>query len=481
MKLPELSIRARFTFWFGLLLAGILAGFGVTAYRLKVRDARERIDDELVRRVERLQEDWMASVPPGGEGRGGRRMPGPRGSKREPVGGDAPADVRLRLSPPTTALFAGEGDAAFYYAAWTQPGVLLAKSAGAPADVPRPTGISNGLSGERTRAGRREVYHVTEFGDCVLAGIELGETEQAERRFAWGLVAAGGLVLLLGVGGTWGIAARALRPVKEIGATATRIAAGNLAERIATPGAATELSELAAVLNATFARLDAAFAEQRNFTADASHELRTPLAAIITTLQVSLMRERSGADYREAMASCLRAAQQMARLTDSLLALARFDAGQEPLVRVESDMAEIAGEAVALVRPLAEQREVRFEEELGPAAVRGDAERLRQVVSNLLVNAVQHGRGGGSVRIATRTEEGRAVLTVADDGPGIAAEDLPQVFRRFYRGDKVRSRETGRSGLGLAISKAVVEAHGGTITVESVVGAGATFTLRLPG
>ncbi|HEY1111713.1 MAG TPA: ATP-binding protein, partial [Opitutaceae bacterium] len=240
------------------------------------------------------------------------------------------------------------------------------------------------------------------------------------------------------------------------------------------------LGELATVLNSTFARLEAAFADQKNFTADASHELRTPLAVILTETQRVLSRERTAAEYREAIEICREAAQEMKRLTESLLELARFDAGQETLRRQPFDLAVVAQAAVDLMRPLAVERNIKVEVACAPASASGDPDRLRQVAVNLLQNAVRYNRDGGEIRVTTSATEHEAVLTVSDTGGGIAAEALPHVFERFYRADKARSRAQGGTGLGLAICKAIVAAHGGSIAIESEVGKGTTLTVRLP-
>jgi signal transduction histidine kinase len=240
------------------------------------------------------------------------------------------------------------------------------------------------------------------------------------------------------------------------------------------------LGRLAGVLNSTFARLEAAFAQQAQFTADASHDLRTPLAVIITEAQTALARERSAAEYRETLEGCLSTAQQMRRLTESLLELARFDAGQESMRREPFDLAQVARDCVELVRPLAARRGIKLDCELAAVQCQGDAERLSQVVTNLLTNAIQFNRDQGTIRVSLNANNSNAQLQVADTGEGIAAEDLPHIFERFYRADKSRSRAEGRNGLGLAICKAIVDAHGGSIGVTSQVGAGSTFTVKLP-
>ena len=256
-----------------------------------------------------------------------------------------------------------------------------------------------------------------------------------------------------------------IRPIEDISATAVKISAGDLSQRINVAETESELGQLAAVLNSTFARLEAAFAQQKQFASDAAHELRTPVSVMLTQTQTALNRERSAPEYRETVEACQRAAQRMRRLIESLLELARLDAGQEQMKRLRFDLSQTAWDCVELVRPLADERGVKIHCDLPPVEVTGDAERLAQVVTNLLTNAIQYNRANGEVRISVKLQGSMILLTVSDTGPGISSEDLPHVFERFYRADQ--SRSSGQTGLGLAISKAIVEAHGGTIEVSS--------------
>jgi heavy metal sensor kinase len=303
---------------------------------------------------------------------------------------------------------------------------------------------------------------------------------KAQQRLAWVLLAAGGAVLALGLGGGWWLTARAIRPVEDISAAAMRISAGNLSERISTADPQNEFGRLAAVLNSTFARLESAFLQQKQFTADASHELRTPLAVLISEAQTTLARERTGAEYRETIEANLAAAQQMRQLTESLLTLARLEAGHEKVRREPFNLGELTQACVARIRPLVVARQITICSELAAAGGNGDEAQIRQVITNLLANAIHYNRDGGEVHVSTRVEGANAVLTVRDTGPGISAADLPHIFDRFYRADKARSRAEGHSGLGLAISKVIVDAHGGTIHADSQPGVGTTFTVRLP-
>jgi two-component system, OmpR family, sensor kinase len=283
---------------------------------------------------------------------------------------------------------------------------------------------------------------------------------------------------LLGLAGGWWIASRAIQPIQDISATAVKISAGDLSQRINVAETESELGRLAAVLNSTFARLDAAFAQQKQFASDAAHELRTPVSVILTQTQTALNRERDAADYKQTVEACQRAAQRMRKLIGALLELARLDAGQEQMKRLRFDFSKTIADCVELVKPLADERSVKMFTELPSLEIVGDAERLAQAVMNLLANAVQYNRENGEVRLKLETQNGLALLTVSDTGAGIPAQDLPHVFERFYRGDK--SRTGANAGLGLAITKAIVEAHGGTIEVFSAEDAGTTFTMRVP-
>src|SRR5213592_4976485 len=228
-------------------------------------------------------------------------------------------------------------------------------------DVPLPARLSGDtLTHTRMRDALREAFHYTELGDCVLAGRNITSDWNALRHFTFWLLAAGGTVLAFGLGGGWWLTTRAIRPVEEMSAAASRISAGNLSERISGANADNELGRLAGVLNSTFARLEAAFAQQEQFTADASHELRTPLAVIISEAQTALARERSASEYRETVEACLDSAQQMRRLTESLLELARVDTGQEQIERSQLDLAETARSCVERLRPFAAERGIQI-------------------------------------------------------------------------------------------------------------------------
>jgi heavy metal sensor kinase len=495
------SIRWRLQLWYGLILVVVLASFGFTAYEVARDNQLRRIDQELDQQLARLfrpdpsfQNEPPANEPP-------REEPGP-----DRIHEDGSPDSEFRRNRMAEFIkqveaFGGDLTNTYYFVIWKDDGSVAFHSPGGPRSVPIPEYNSptntfrsqdrnvsasppergpGRFSISRSRGEYREFLHDMPFGDRVLIGRSMEPELAAMYRLSLWLFAAGAGVLMLGLTGGWWVASRAIRPIADISAAAVKISAGDLSQRIDVAEAESELGQLASVLNATFARLEAAFAQQQQFTSDAAHELRTPVTVMVTQTQTTLNRERSTTEYRATVEACHRAAQRMRRLIESLLELARLDAGQEPMKRMPFDLAQTARDGVELVRSLAAERGLKIQADLPPLDCVGDAERLTQVVTNLLTNAIQYNKPGGEVRIATRRQNGTAILTVADTGRGIAAEDLPRVFERFYRGDKSRAVLNGNSGLGLAISKAIVEAHGGTIEVSSQPGTGTTFTVVLP-
>jgi two-component system, OmpR family, sensor kinase len=472
------SLRWRLQVWHGLLLVGVLAGFGVTAYQLQRTERLRHVDQDLDERLGAL----LRQVREGEPVLDLRPPPNGRPPVRPEEGGFPPPPEAFRPPDRARSLFGSDSAGeAFYYIIWRRDGSELSRSTNAPADLRFPDTAATGQSKvHRQRGVWREALTMTPPGERFLVGRSIA-TDLAElRAFAGWLFVAGGAVLALGLAGGWWLAGRAIRPIRTISATAGRIAEGRLAERIDAAAMDDELGGLAAVLNDTFARLDDAFARQKQFTADASHELRTPVSVILTQTQLALGRERPAAEYRDTLEACQRAAQRMRRLIESLLELARLDAGQEPLKREAFRLDATVNDCLGLLRPLAEKQRLTLHTELASVELKGDAERIAQVVTNLLTNAIHYNREDGELRVAVRAENGGALLTVSDTGLGITPEHLPHIFDRFNRADQARTTSHGRTGLGLAISKAIVEAHGGAIEVASEPGVGTTFTVRLP-
>jgi signal transduction histidine kinase len=297
------------------------------------------------------------------------------------------------------------------------------------------------------------------------------------RNYSFGAL---GVLFVASLGVGWVVAGRVLRPIGRITAVARDIQATDLSRRIELPGPEDELKQLADTFDAMLARLDAAFAAQRQFVADASHELRNPLAIIRTNVDVALADPRADPDdLRHTIVVVRRASDRMARLVDDLLALARR---QEPILEHEPvDLGAAIVEASDDFMVPAAARGIVLDRAIAPGViVIGDRDALKRAVANLLENAVRLAPAGSRIRLATGSEGDRAWIAVADEGPGIAPEDQAHVFDRFWRADKARARADGGTGLGLAIVRQIAESHGGQIRLQSKPGVGSSFVIWLP-
>lgn len=410
------------------------------------------------------------------------------GSSREPIPGRGPrpgdwSAPSLELPEDFLHLFQGDEDSRLHFVIWDREGKVLQKSDSA-LDIPFP-GLHVGedklpVRIVRVRDGQREVIHVSSWDINVLVGRSMVKDLAAQHASGVLLALAGVAVLAAGLVGGWWLSSRAIRPLAAMTEAAESISAQRLSQRIDIQETDTELGQLATVFNRTFDRLQAAFEQQTRFTADASHELRTPLSVILAHADLALSRPRSPDEYRATLETCRSASRRMKVLIDGLLTLARFDSDAAGLQFTEFDLEPVVRECIDLVRPLAAERHVTIEATLASAMMRGDRERLAQVITNLLTNAIRYNRDGGKVHVTVACDAGATVISVADTGIGISADDLPHVFDRFYRADKARSRAEGSSGLGLSISRTIVMAHGGTLAARSQPDVGTTMEVRLP-
>jgi heavy metal sensor kinase len=310
-----------------------------------------------------------------------------------------------------------------------------------------------------------------------LAGID----EDVLRLTEMILVAAAVIVVVAPLSGYF-LAGRATRPLGTILRTTARLRPDRLVERLPLRGSGDELDRLSATINGLLDRLADHLARQRDFVANAAHELRSPLAAMRTTLEVALEHDRSPEEYRELLADVVEESAGLGKLVNQLLLLAEGDAGLLQAGGGSARLDKLAERSVEMFQGIAEQRGVALAApELAPATVQGDEAHLRQVVHNLIDNALKFTPAGGRVAVEVGTRGGQAVLRVSDSGRGIDQLDLPHVFDRFYRADKARSRELpgGGSGLGLSICHAIVTAYGGHIGVESRPGHGTAVTAVL--
>jgi heavy metal sensor kinase len=317
--------------------------------------------------------------------------------------------------------------------------------------------------------------------NIIQVGTSLRSVEEMLHRLLLVLLVSLPAALAVALGGGWFLAGRALRPVEAITQAARRIAAGDLTQRLTVAHSPDEIGRLAATFNNMIARLEASFRQVRQFSADASHELRTPLTVMKGETELALRRARPAEDYKLVMESTLEEIDRMAQIVDELLFLSRADLGE---VRIESQPVRLD----ALVEDIQRQAVVLGQEQeiqvmVGSVAlvqVQGDELRLRELLLNLVDNAVKYSRPGGKVEIALARDAGMARLSVTDQGIGISAEAQTRIFDRFYRTDDARAHAKKGTGLGLSICKWIVEAHHGRIEVQSKVGEGSRFTVILP-
>ena len=306
----------------------------------------------------------------------------------------------------------------------------------------------------------------------------------------WGIVA----LLIAAIGGYW-LSGKALRPVKMITRTANEINATDLRRRLHLQRR-DEFGELAATFDQMLARLEAAFKRQSQFTADAGHELRTPLTIIELEINRALTQLPPSPAYRQVLEQIQAENEQMIGIVNNLLLLARADTGRIELHQEEVDLSDIALGAVERLLPVAQQSQITLSTgDLPELLVIGDPQYLKRIVMNLVENGIKYTHGIGTrVRVELACEQGRwGVIRVQDDGPGIAEEHLPYLFERFYRVDKARTHSQkeqscalpdeerpGGTGLGLSIVQWIAQVHGGEVRVESKMGEGSTFEVRVP-
>jgi signal transduction histidine kinase len=295
------------------------------------------------------------------------------------------------------------------------------------------------------------------------------------RFFIWGGLAAIAIALLL----TLVLSRQILAPIRALTQAAQRLGKGDFSQRVKVKDKG-EVGELAQAFNSMVSDLERAEQLRRNMVADAAHELRTPLSNIRGYLEA--IRDGIKKPDARTMRSLNEEALSLSRLVDDLQELSLADAGKLKLVRRKEDISKIINEVVTALKPQAMAKGLKLvvkrAEKLPPVNV--DSQRIKQVLRNLLVNAVVHTRRGGSITVEAHQEGGQIKVSVADTGEGIPSKDLPNIFERFYRVDKSRARATGGSGLGLTIVKRLVEAHGGSIEAQSKLGKGSRFTFTLP-
>ena len=464
MQLRPANLRARLTFWYLTVFGGILVLYAAGTSTLVYFGLREFLDDDLVEDIERTAP--LIQFAPDGTVRLAAAVP-------ETTDPDQREELYIEIrSPDGRILYRNDklGRLSLGSAPFHDEGL----SGYSERSMRLPNGTTIRLASRLHHVGNQSVL------------IRIGKSEELlGREFREVLsVLMLGLPIALALGGLagYGFARRILAPIGTMANRAEQITAERLNERLPIENPQDELGHLARVFNETLTRLETSFEQLRRFTSDASHELRTPLTAIRSVGEVGLQRGGTTADYREVIGSMLEEVNRLTRMVESLLTLSRADAGTVQLQRAPISLLAVARDAAGLLDVLADEKRQRLSVE-GDAslAVNGDRMFLRQAALNLIDNAIKYSPAGANISVRVRRHADQAVFEVADDGPGIAAEHRSHIFDRFYRVDKARSRETGGAGLGLAITRWAVEAHGGTIAVDSSNGdQGATFRIVLP-
>jgi two-component system OmpR family sensor kinase len=434
------SVRWTLLLGYGLLLLSVVASFGTALYLQAKSSAERSLDAALTGRAQAIAAALEHESVDGWE----------LDLSSEYLRGLA-ADTRYTVLDPEGKVVFGDGPAALTDA-----------------------------SQEVDTVAWREVWVAGPAGTRVIVGRSTDIERKALASLLLTILGTGLGILVLGLGAVWWLASRVLAPVDALAEAVAAVHPSDLSARLDESRAPDELAGLARAFNASLGRIEEAFARQVRFTADASHELRTPLAVIRTQVELAMRAPRTAIEYRETLEACLRAVERMGGLVEGLLTLARSDASDAAAPRPQVALDELVEDQAEFLRPLAEAADVELDFTLEPAQVRGDPRLLGDAVRNLIDNGVRYNHRGGRVDVALASEGLSAVLRVRDTGQGIPPESREQVFERFHRLDDARSRDHGGAGLGLAIVRSIVEAHGGSVSVESSAGQGSTFTVRLP-
>ena len=360
-----------------------------------------------------------------------------------------------------------------------------------PATVPAPSLTREGafLRKERLPKGSVLIAAVSSSGAAgspryvVEVGVSNARTEETVRQVLLMLAIGLPVAVCVAVAGGFILVRRALKPVDNLSQKAAVITQHNLSERLPVVRTGDELERLSVALNLMISRLEDAINSSKQFVADASHELRTPLSVMRGELEHLAQDLQLKPQTRETLGSALEEVDRLAEIVEGLLALSRLDTGEVKSEWVRFDLAELVATTADQMSLLAEDKRITVVCDCPERVmVEGDQARLKQVVVNLLDNAIKYTPDGGRIRLKIAREDGNAVLDVVDDGIGIPVEALPHVFKRFYRVDGSRSREhgAGGAGLGLSIVKSICDAHGARVEVSSTPGQGSRFRVRQP-
>jgi heavy metal sensor kinase len=467
-----LSLRVKLTIYYLAILTAVLLLSGISIYAYLSHSLFMIIDESLDYQLKTIEHKMAISA--------GADLPNNSSSSED-------GDNLLLFSPHFVQVINDQGQVTY--------DIVPPKFAQLPLDVKKLRGLEAGKnhfesvklpSGEEVRIATRRIKDYDGDGSYYIRlGKSLESLRIARKRLLIVLGIAIPLALLLGSYGGLLLANQALRPVDRITRAAEQIGAGDLTERVPAPAKMDEIGRLAATFNRMILRLQAAFERQRQFTSDASHELRTPLAVMRGDIEITLRRERSPEEYKRVLTSNLEEIMRLSRLVEDLLMLARADSGRVELRREPIDLNELCQQMAEYISPLAQQRgqtlNYQLQEKKAEIKINADIHRIKQLLLNLLDNAIKYTDFGGSITLSLKKEGNFAVMTVLDTGRGIPPEDLPYIFERFFRKSKTTSdRSATGFGLGLSIVKWIVDSHGGKIEARSEVGKGTAFIVKLP-
>jgi heavy metal sensor kinase len=456
------SLRFRLIIWHAGLLTGIFILCGAAMCQVLSHYLKESLAESLRRRTQQIAASLLAGVEKTGE----------------PFVAD---EIKARYAPENYDRFIrlSRRDGTVIYASgraatFDPAGLPSAAAKDSPRIALLPDGNRLLIVAEayRTASGREYV---------IESGGPMQPIDTVLSHLLFLLLLGVPVVVLAAAGGGYILVGQALAPVVQIARSAERITLHNLDEQLPLAPTGDALEQLSLALNRMISRLREAFEHNRRFLADASHELRTPLTALRGELENAVEQASPLPDLRDKVGSALEEVDRLAKIVQTLFSIARLDAGEAQQEWRRFDLARLAAGTADQMSLLAKDKGISVNCNAGQeVSVEGDNARIKQVVVNLLDNAIKYTPPGGSIQINVRARDGKAVLEVADTGIGIPAGALPHVFERFFRVDEARSRGAGGAGLGLAIVKSICTAHGGRVGVESAEGRGSRFTVELP-
>jgi two-component system, OmpR family, heavy metal sensor histidine kinase CusS len=324
------------------------------------------------------------------------------------------------------------------------------------------------------------LYKDGKLAEIIQLGTHLHFVRKNLSRFRNNILIALPIILVLGALGGWVLARRSLSPIGYIASKAQNITSENLSRRLTPRGTDDEMDDLIRTINEMIARLESSFKRMAEFTADASHELKTPICAMRGEAEVLLLKERKAEEYQEGLVHFIEQFDHLNQMINDLILLSKFDAIQVELRMAPLRLDLLIKDLCNLFQVLAEQNNIALEMgTIEEVTVLGDKVRLQQLFTNLIDNAIKY-TSKGSIHVTVEKNESAALIKIKDTGIGIPKEEQEKIFRRFYRADKSRSRETGGVGLGLSIAEWIVHAHHGRIEIDSELNKGSTFTVYLP-